>query len=78
MTKRFTVSLPDSIGQIIENQAEADGTKATSTAGFILETAIRQGVDEGRYPKEWLQLADQTTEQTAEPSPAEALLIAND
>ena len=56
MSKRFTVTVPDAIGQVVERAAEAEGAKAATTASFMLETAIREGLQNGTYPKEWAVL----------------------
>lgn len=56
MSKRFSVTVPDAIGQVIEKLAEAEGSKAATTASFIVETAIKEGLQGGKYPSEWAVL----------------------
>ncbi|MEO1146308.1 MAG: hypothetical protein AAFY26_12025 [Cyanobacteria bacterium J06638_22] len=59
MSKRFSVTVPDAIGQVVERLAETEGSKAATTASFVLETAIKEGLQNGKYPKEWAVLSQQ-------------------
>lgn len=73
MSKRFTVTVPDAIGQVVERAAEAEGAKAATTASFMLETAIREGLQSGKYPKEWAVLEkQQSTEKSAKLDPIDS------
>ena len=59
VSKRFSVTVPDAIGQVVERLAETEGSKAATTASFVLETAIKEGLQNGKYPKEWAVLSQQ-------------------
>ena len=49
MTDRFTVNLPDAIGEDLGKWAESEGRKKASLAAFLLELAVRQKYPE-KYP----------------------------
>lgn len=53
MSKKLSVTVPDDVGNVIENMAIAQGNKKTSVAAFVLETAIRAGLKNGEYPEVW-------------------------
>jgi hypothetical protein len=66
VSKRFSVTVPDAIGQAIEKLAEAEGSKPASTASFIVERAIKDAIKSGEIPAEWAVLGSQ---QECVPSP---------
>lgn len=61
MSKRFSVTVPDAIGQVIEKIAEAEGTKPASTASFIVEKAVKDELRSGNIPAEWAVLESNKT-----------------
>ena len=66
MSKRFSVTVPDSIGQVIEKLARQEGSKPAGAASFIVETAVKEGLRSGLYPAEWAVLEEaQPDEQPA-------------
>lgn len=61
MSKRFTVTVPDLIGQMIEAIAKREGSKSTSVAAYILETAVKENIRSGIYSEEWVGSDDEET-----------------
>ena len=51
VSKRVFLTLPDAVADDLELWAEAEGNKAASLAGFIVELAVRQARDQGKIPK---------------------------
>ena len=49
MSDRFTVNLPDAIGDYLQQWAEDEGRKKASLAAFLIELAVRQKYPE-RFP----------------------------
>ena len=45
MSDRFTVNLPDAIGEYLQQWADDEGRKKASLAAFLIELAVRQ-----KYP----------------------------
>lgn len=50
MSKRFFVTLPDSIGEALDRWAESERNKPASLAAFLLERMVREAMDQGRIP----------------------------
>lgn len=51
VSKRVFLTLPDAVADDLELWAEAEGNKAASLAGFIVELAVRQAREQGKIPK---------------------------
>lgn len=49
MSDRFSVTLPDGIGEDLQRWAESEGRAKANLAAFLLELAVRQRFPE-RYP----------------------------
>jgi CopG-like RHH_1 or ribbon-helix-helix domain, RHH_5 len=52
VSKRFFVTLPDSIGDALDRWADSERNKPATLAAFLLEQVIRRALDEGRIPPE--------------------------
>lgn len=55
MPARYSVTLPDKMGRVINNMAAHEGSKPTAAAAFILETAIKERLRSGEFPAEWAE-----------------------
>lgn len=55
MSKKIAVTVPDMVGHVIKNMAIAEGDKLSTVAAFVLNTAIREGIQVGKYPAEWME-----------------------
>lgn len=75
MSKRFSVTVPDAIGQAIEKLAEAEGSKPASTASFIVERAIKDAIKSGEMPAEWavLEMSESNQEQAEQQNRLDAI-----
>lgn len=70
MSRRYTATIPDSLGQVVEKIAESEGSKPATVASRLLESAIREDIDKGKYPAEWAVL-EKT--QSSEPSKLDSI-----
>ncbi|MGP1383464.1 MAG: ribbon-helix-helix domain-containing protein [Thainema sp.] len=50
VSKRFYISLPDGIADVLTRWAESEGNKPTSLAAFLVEKAVREAIDSGKVP----------------------------
>lgn len=50
MSRRVFLTLPDSVADDLERWAGAEGNKAASLAGFIVEKAVREAKEQGKIP----------------------------
>ena len=50
VTKRFTVTLPDTIYEDLERWAELQGRPPANLAAFLIEIGINQGKERGDLP----------------------------
>ena len=50
VSKRFFVTVPDSIGEALDRWAESERNKPATLAAFLLEQVIRQAIDQGKIP----------------------------
>lgn len=50
VSKRVFLTLPDGVADDLERWAEAEGNKAASLAGFIVEQSVRQAKEQGKIP----------------------------
>ena len=48
--KRIFLSLPPGILEALERWAESEGNRPTSLANWIVETAVREAIENGRVP----------------------------
>lgn len=48
--KRIFLSLPPGILEALERWAESEGNRPTSLANWIVETAVREAVENGKIP----------------------------
>jgi hypothetical protein len=51
MSDRFTVTLPDGIGEDLQRWAESEGRAKANLAAFLLELAVRQRFPDKYSPK---------------------------
>ena len=51
VSRRVFLTLPDGVADDLERWAEAEGNKAASLAGFIVEKAIRDAKEQGKIPE---------------------------
>ncbi len=49
VSKRFTVTVPDSVFEELENWAEYQGRPTANLAAYLIEAGIRQAKLEGEY-----------------------------
>ncbi|MEL6162577.1 MAG: hypothetical protein AAFY21_11200 [Cyanobacteria bacterium J06641_2] len=50
MSKRFTVTVPDSIFEDLEALADSQGRPTANLAAFLIETGINQIKERGDFP----------------------------
>ena len=50
VSKRFFITLPDTIGAAIDRWAAQENNKPATLAAFLLERAIRDAADQGKIP----------------------------
>ena len=50
VSKRFFVTVPDFIGDALDRWAESERNKPATLAAWLIETSIRQALDEGKIP----------------------------
>ena len=55
MAKKYGIVPSEMIANVIEAAAFHEGTRPTTWAGFILETAIKEKLQSGEIPQEWTQ-----------------------
>lgn len=48
--KRFNVTLPWGLGEALELWAKREGNKPTTLASFLVETAVREAIEQGKIP----------------------------
>ena len=53
MGRKYSITVPDLIGRVIDNMSKDEGSKPTSAAAFILETAVKNGLRDGLFPPAW-------------------------
>ncbi len=51
VSKRFTVTLPDSVFEDLEVLADAQGRPTANLAAFLIEIGIRQAKEGGEFPE---------------------------
>ncbi|NMG11740.1 hypothetical protein [Brasilonema sp. UFV-L1] len=51
MSKRFTVTLPDSVFEDLEVLADTQGRPTANLAGFLIEIGIKQIKERGEFPE---------------------------
>ncbi|RAM48834.1 MAG: hypothetical protein C6Y22_25785 [Hapalosiphonaceae cyanobacterium JJU2] len=51
VSKRFTVTLPDSVFDDLEALADAQGRPTANLAAFLIEIGIRQAKEGGEFPE---------------------------
>ncbi|MBD2434583.1 hypothetical protein H6G66_26665 [Fischerella sp. FACHB-380] len=51
VSKRFTVTLPDSVFEDLEVLADIQGRPTANLAAFLIEIGIRQAKDSGEFPE---------------------------
>ncbi|WP_396336369.1 ribbon-helix-helix domain-containing protein [Fischerella sp. JS2] len=51
MSKRFTVTLPDSVFEDLEVLADIQGRPTANLAAFLIEIGIRQAKESGEFPE---------------------------
>ncbi len=49
VSKRFTVTIPDSVFEDLEVLASAQGRPTANLAAYLVESAIREAKDKGEY-----------------------------
>ncbi|NWF58682.1 MAG: hypothetical protein HXY43_05050 [Fischerella sp.] len=50
VSKRFTVTLPDSVFEDLEVLADAQGRPTANLAAFLIEIGIKQAKEQGEFP----------------------------
>ncbi|MBD2261157.1 hypothetical protein [Pseudanabaena sp. FACHB-2040] len=48
MSKRYNITLPDGIAEALEQWAEGEKNKPSTLAAFLVESAVRQAIDQGK------------------------------
>ena len=71
VSRRVFLTLPDGVAEDLDRWAEAEGNKAASLAGFIVEKAIREAREQGKIPeipsyKTIAELASKNTDRLAD------------
>jgi hypothetical protein len=51
VSKRFTVTLPDSVFEDLEVLADIQGRPTANLAAFLIEIGIRQAKESGEFPE---------------------------
>lgn len=51
MSRRVFLTLPDQVADDLDRWAAAEGNKAASLAGFIVEKAVREAKEQGKIPQ---------------------------
>lgn len=76
MSRRYTATIPDALGQVVERIAESEGSKPATVASRLLENAIREDLDNDKYPKEWavLKKPDSSEQSRLDPIDSDALV----
>jgi hypothetical protein len=48
VSKRYNITLPDGIAEALEQWAESEKNKPSTLAAFLVESAVRQALDQGK------------------------------
>jgi hypothetical protein len=48
VSKRYNITLPDGIAEALEQWAEGEKNKPSTLAAFLVESAVRQAIDQGK------------------------------
>ncbi|MBW4502967.1 MAG: hypothetical protein KME57_26235 [Scytonema hyalinum WJT4-NPBG1] len=51
MSKRFTVTVPDSVFEDLEVLADAQGRPTANLAAFLIEIGIKESKERGEFPE---------------------------
>lgn len=62
VSKRFTVTVPDSIFEDLEALADSQGRPTANLAAFLIETGINQIKDKGDFPSKKSSLRKEKSE----------------
>ncbi|WP_082803638.1 ribbon-helix-helix domain-containing protein [Anabaena sp. 4-3] len=49
VSKRFTITVPDSVFDELEDWADQQGRPTANLASFLVETGVRQAKEKGEY-----------------------------
>ncbi|WP_430714039.1 ribbon-helix-helix domain-containing protein [Nodosilinea sp. AN01ver1] len=53
MSKRYNITLPDGIAQVLEHWAQIENNKPSTLAAFLVERAVRETMEQGKVPQPW-------------------------
>ena len=48
VSKRYNITLPDGIAEALERWAEGEKNKPSTLAAFLVESAVREAIDQGK------------------------------
>lgn len=64
VSKRFTVTVPDSIFEDLEALADSQGRPTANLAAFLIETGVNQIKERGDFPSKKSSLQEKNKEKS--------------